>query len=78
MFDNPLEIARSQTAVASQMSAQPGGTALLPVLLAASRDSLANGMHLIFVAGGAVMALTLLLTLFLPEVPLRSKAHASE
>ena len=77
MFDNPLEMARSQTLVAAQMSAQPGGAALLPVLLAASRNSLANGMHLIFVAAGAVMALTLLLTLFLPEVPLRSKAHGA-
>ncbi|MEO8681310.1 MAG: MDR family MFS transporter [Vicinamibacterales bacterium] len=76
LFDNPLEIARSQSTVAAQMSAQPDGARLLPVLLAASRDSLTNGMHLIFVAAGAAMAITLLLTLFLPEVPLRSKAHA--
>ena len=77
LFDNPLEIARSQDTVIAQMSAQPNGAKLLPVLITASRDSLANGMHLIFVAAGSVMAIMLLLTLFLPEVPLRSKRHSA-
>jgi EmrB/QacA subfamily drug resistance transporter len=42
----------------------------------AMRASLGDGMHVIFVSAGAVMAVTLVLTLFLPEVPLRAHHHA--
>jgi predicted MFS family arabinose efflux permease len=71
LFDNPLEMARTGSRVAEQVAATPGGRELLPVLLAATRDSLDAGMHLIFAVAAAVIALTLLLTLLLPELPLR-------
>jgi predicted MFS family arabinose efflux permease len=78
LFDNPLEVARSQSMGTTEMSAVTDTTRLMPALIAASRNSLANGMHTIFIAAGAAMVLTLLLTLFLPEVPLRSKAQPTE
>jgi MFS family permease len=71
LFENPLDIARSDSHVAEQIAAMPGGSELLPVLLAATRDSLDAGMHLIFAAAAVVIALTLMLTLLLPELPLR-------
>jgi hypothetical protein len=46
----------------------------MPVLLAATRDSLDAGMHLIFAGASFVIALTLMLTLLLPELPLRKAA----
>jgi MFS family permease len=77
LFDNPLDIARSQSHVAEQIAATPGGSELLPVLLAATRDSLDAGMHLIFAGAAVVIALTLMLTLLLPELPLRKAAQRS-
>ena len=74
LFDNPLEMARTQSRVADAMAATPGGSELLPVLMAASRDSLDAGMHLIFAVAAAVIGLTLMLTLLLPELPLRKAA----
>lgn len=71
LFDNPMELARAQSHVAEQIAAMPEGEALLPVVLAATRDSLDAGMHLIFVVAAGVVGGTLLLTLFLPELPLR-------
>lgn len=71
LFDNPLEMARTQSRVTEQVAATPGGRELLPVLLAATRDSLDTGMHRIFAASAVVIGLTLLLTLMLPELPLR-------
>ncbi|MDH4064514.1 MAG: MFS transporter, partial [Acidobacteriota bacterium] len=71
LFDNPMELVRAQSRVAEQIAATPGGDSLLPVLLAATRDSLDAGMHLIFVVAACVIGATLLLTLFLPELPLR-------
>ena len=74
LFDNPLDIARTQSDVAEQIAATPGGPELLPVLLAATRDSLDAGMHLIFAGAAGVVALTLMLTILLPELPLRTAA----
>ena len=75
LFDNPLELARAQSQVAEQIAATPGGDELLRVLLAATRDSLATGMHQVFVVAAAIIGVTLLLTLFLPELPLRKTTH---
>jgi len=74
LFDNPLEMARTQSRVADAMAATPGGSELLPVLMAATRDSLDAGMHLIFAVAAAVIGLTLMLALLLPELPLRKAA----
>ena len=57
----------------AQLASQPDGAALMPVLLDATRSSLASAMHVIFIAAGSVLALTLVLALLLPELPLRSK-----
>ena len=73
LFDNPLEVARAQSTVAAQVTALPGGSELLPILQAATRDGLASGMHVIFVTAAAVLAITVLLALMLPELPLRTK-----
>ena len=73
LFDNPLEVARAQSTVAAQVLALPGGSELLPILQAATRDGLASGMHVIFVTAAAVLAITVLLALMLPELPLRTK-----
>jgi len=75
LFDNPLELVRTGSRVAEQLSVTPGGDALLPVLLAATRNSLDSGMHLVFIVAAAVAGVTLLLTLFLPELPLRRGPH---
>lgn len=71
LFENPLELARAQTQVAAQIAATPDGERLMPALLAATRDSLDAGMHRIFAMAAGVIGITLLLTLFLPELPLR-------
>lgn len=76
LFDNPLDVARADSAVLAQLSSEPGTAALLPVLRDATRASLASAMHVIFIAAGSVLALTLVLAILLPELPLRSKHEA--
>jgi EmrB/QacA subfamily drug resistance transporter len=71
LFENPLELAGAQSEVAARMAATPDAARLVPVVLAATRDSLDAGMHRIFAMAAAVIGLTVLLTVFLPELPLR-------
>jgi EmrB/QacA subfamily drug resistance transporter len=49
----------------------PQGQALFAQLMAAIRDSLAEAITGLFVAGAAAMAIGFVVTLFLPEIPLR-------
>ncbi len=74
IVDNPLTMNRS--------GAEMGASAPLPpmdaAVASAVRSSLAAGMQRIFDLAAVVMATSVLLNAWLPELPLRSRAeHAS-
>lgn len=77
LLDNPLELTRPGSTAVDQIKSTPGAGEVLPAILAATRSGLADGMHLVFVVAAGVVAITLLLTLFLPELPLRKASHAA-
>lgn len=79
LFDNPLQLTQATSRLAEELASRPDGAALQAQLLAAVRDSIATGMHLVFVAAAVLMSGSVLLNLLLPEVPLRSRAdHRAE
>lgn len=78
LFDNPLQLTQATSRLAAELASRPDGAALQAQLLGAVRTSIADGMHLVFVAATVLMSGSVLLNVLLPEVPLRSRAeHAA-
>jgi len=76
MVDNPLQMTGERGAVARQLGKVPSAPMSAPVA-SVVRASLAAGMQRIFTWAAMVMALSVVLNSFLPELPLRSRAdHA--
>ena len=76
-FKEPLMLMQIRPRLEAAFGQAPGGTALLHKLLANVRAALVEGLHSIFVMGAILMVVAMIVNLFLREVPLRKKVHAS-
>jgi EmrB/QacA subfamily drug resistance transporter len=77
-FANPLLLVQVRPQMEAAFARFPGGTALLQTLFDNVRNSLASGLHLIFVCSAAIMALAVLLHLVLRSEPLRTRTVEPE
>ena len=76
-FDNPLLLMQIRPQLDTAFGRYPGGGKLLATLMNNVRTSLEHSLQVIFIAGAIVMAITVFLNLFLPEIPLRGSKSAS-
>ncbi|MBZ5610052.1 MAG: MFS transporter [Acidobacteriia bacterium] len=75
LLNNPLQLRQASLGKASGM--QPADLLLIRHLLGNVREALLAGLHHIFVIGSVLMVVAVAVNLFLREVPLRKKHHAS-
>lgn len=74
-FDNPLQLAQLKPMLEQQFGAQPGGAALLQMLLQNSKESLFYAIQASFFLGAALVAIGFVVNFFLKEIPLRKGHH---
>ena len=74
-FQNPLQLVQIRARLDAAFGMYPGGLNLLHALLENVRSALIEGLHAIFLIGGILMSLGVVVNLFLPEVPLRKKGE---
>lgn len=77
-FSNPLLVVQFRSRLEAAFGQYPGGLDLLHRLLDNVRNSLAHGLHSIFLIGALLMAVGLLVNLFLRDVPLRGRPAVPE
>jgi EmrB/QacA subfamily drug resistance transporter len=70
-FDNPLQLAQIKPLLEQQFGAQPGGAALLQLLLGNSKEALYYAIQASFFLGAALVAVSFIANFFLKEIPLR-------
>jgi EmrB/QacA subfamily drug resistance transporter len=75
LVDNPLQMNGERGAVARELGTAPQGVRMDAAVTAAVRSSLAAGMQRIFDLAALVMAVSVVLNIFLPELPLRTHAE---
>jgi MFS family permease len=76
LFSNPLMLAQMRPQLESAFG--PSGQDLLKTLLANVRTSLIHGLQLIFISSAVLMTLSILLHVFLKNIPLRGKMPDAE
>jgi EmrB/QacA subfamily drug resistance transporter len=76
LFSNPLMLAQMRSQLESAFG--PNGMDLLKTLLANVRTSLIHGLQLIFISSAVLMTLSILLHVFLKNIPLRGKMPDAE
>jgi MFS family permease len=76
LFSNPLMLAQMRPQLDAAFG--PNGLDLLKTLLANVRTSLIHGLQLIFITSAVLMTLSILLHVFLKNIPLRGKMPDAE
>jgi EmrB/QacA subfamily drug resistance transporter len=76
LFSNPLMLAQIRPQLDAAFG--PGGIDLLKTLLRNVRTSLIHGLQLIFISSAVLMTLSILLHVFLKNIPLRGKMPDAE
>ncbi len=78
-LQNPQRLLQSGTRAAMERAlTESHNTHLYAVMLGAIKGALAGALHDVFVAGALIVALSFLVVVFLPEVPLRGREVTSE
>jgi EmrB/QacA subfamily drug resistance transporter len=71
LFDNPLQLVLIKAKLLETFAHVTGGETLLPRLMAAVREGLMSGLHVVFILSAALMVVTLAVNLAMKETPLR-------
>ncbi|MGI8742029.1 MAG: MDR family MFS transporter [Bryobacteraceae bacterium] len=72
-FNNPLQLVQIRPRLEAAFGMYPRGTELLHALLNNVRDALIKGLHSIFLVGALLMTVSVVVNLFLREVPLKKR-----
>lgn len=75
-FDNPLLLIQIRPQLEKAFTKYPGGAALLAKLVDNMHEALVHSLQVIFWVGTAVMVVTVLLNVFMKELPLRGSEAA--
>ena len=78
LFDNPLQLSDARARLAVELAGRPDAAAVQEQLFAAVRDSLASGMHVVFVGAALLMSASVVINALIPEVPLKTRAQHRE